>query len=351
MRRLAVVVGTLALVAAACSSSGSALPRVDFETSAPSTTTTAPPALAPLTGLSIFNPDLARRPAVMIKVGDDSKARPQAGLDKADVVYEERVEGNVVRFLAVFQSQDAKSVGPIRSVRSTDAGVVSAIGGVFAYSGGIPPFNALVRKPGLTVITEDDHKDAFNLRSDRQRPYKTYAGTAELRSLAAAATAPAALFTFLGSSEALTAPGALPASQATAAFGPNTVTRWDWSATDSKWKRSINGVAQKTDGGVQLAFTNVILQTVPYRGTPYRDQSGSPVDEAVTTGSGEAILLSGGQRVSLRWSKPSEKAVTTFTDTAGKSIRLPAGQTWVALLPVGASVSVVNPAAVATTAP
>ena len=84
----------------------------------------------------------------MIKVGDDPKARPQAGLDKADVVYEERVEGNVVRFLAVFQSQDAKSVGPIRSVRSTDVGVVGAIGGVFVYSGGIPPFNALVRKPG-----------------------------------------------------------------------------------------------------------------------------------------------------------------------------------------------------------
>jgi hypothetical protein len=346
MKRLAAPLAALALLATACAQTkGGALPRID--TTAPSTTTTAPPAVGPLTGLSLFNPAVATRPAVMIKIGDDPKARPQSGLDKADVIYEERVEGNTVRFLAVFQSEDAKSVGPIRSVRSTDAGVVGAIGGVFVYSGGIPVFDGLARRQGVTVISEERQPDAFHLRPDRQRPYKTYASSAELRALAPSATKPPALFPFLAPSEAFVPPAAAtPASRATVSFGPGTVARWDWDASAAKWKRSINGLAQRTDSGVQLGFTNVILQTVPYRGTPYRDQSGSGVDEAVTIGAGDAVLLTRGQRIPLRWSKTGDKAVTVFTDTAGRTLRLPAGQTWIALVPTGTAIDVVNPTAV-----
>ena len=345
-RALAGGLALLALLGAACGQSkGGALPRIN--TTAPNTSTTAAAAVAPFTGLAIFNPELAARPAVMIKVGDDPKARPQAGLDKADVVYEERVEGNTVRFLTVFQSQDAKSVGPIRSVRSTDAGVVGAIGGVFVYSGGIPPFDSLARKQGAMVISEEVQPDAFHLRADRSRPYKTYANTAEMRALASKATRPPALFTFLSPSEPFTAAFATPASKATVTFGPGTVARWDWDAASTKWKRFINGQPQRNDGGAQFAFTNVILQTVPYRATPYRDQSGAGVDEAVTTGSGDAILLTGGQQVPLRWTKQNERAVTAFTDATGRTMRLPPGQTWVVLVPKGSAVDVVNPTVVA----
>jgi hypothetical protein len=90
----------------------------------------------------------------------------------------------------------------------------------------------------------------------------------------------------------------------------------------------------------------VILQTVPYRATPHRDQSGAGVDEAVTTGSGDAILLTAGQQVPLRWAKPSDRVVTTFTDATGRTMRLPAGQTWVVLVPTGAGINVVNPTVV-----
>jgi hypothetical protein len=350
VRRLAAVVAVAGLFAAsACSQSkGSALPRV-VDTTVAKTTTSAPAALAPLTGLSLFNPEVADRPAVMIKVGDDPKARPQSGLDKADVVYEERVEGNTVRFLAVFQSQDAKSVGPIRSVRSTDAGIVGAMGGVFVYSGGIPPFDSLARKQGVTVISEERQADAFHLRPDRSRPYKTYANTAELRALGSKASAPPALFTFLAAGQAFSPVGGTPATQFTVPFGSSTVARWDWDAAAGKWKRSINGLPQKTIDGAQLAFTNVILQMVPYRSTPYTDQSGSGVDEAVTVGSGDAVLFTGSQRIPLHWTKSGEKSVTAFTDSTGRSLRLPAGQTWIALVPTGTVISTVNPTAASTT--
>jgi DUF3048 family protein len=353
-RRPALVAAVLclAVTAAACSSkSGSALPTVKQGATSLETVTTSAPAVAPFTGRALFNPDLASRPAVMLKVGDDAHARPQSGIDKADIVYEERVEGNTVRFLAVFQSQDATSVGPVRSVRSTDAGVIAPIGGVFAFSGGIPPFVSLVSHiAGLVPISEDNNGSAFHLRPDRQRPYKTYANTAEMRARAGSgAAAPPALFSFLPEGATSDAAGAVPASQATVGFGPGTVPRWDWDAASGKWKRSINGVPQRTDSGAQFAFTNVILQMLPYRGTPYVDRANSGVDEAVTSGSGTATLLTEGKQIPLRWLKSGDKALTTFTDTAGVSIRLPAGTTWIALVPTGTPVTITAPPPPVTT--
>ena len=56
-------------------------------------------------------PDPARRPGGR---GEDRQlaARPQSGVDEADVVYEELVEGGLTRLAAVFQSQDPTVVGP-----------------------------------------------------------------------------------------------------------------------------------------------------------------------------------------------------------------------------------------------
>jgi hypothetical protein len=100
------------------------------------TTTEAPKSPAPLSGLPV-DPEAAARSAVSVKVDNSPDGRPQAGLDKADLVYEEKVEGGVTRFIAIFQSRDSELVGPIRSLRTTDPSVVSAFGGVFAFSDGV----------------------------------------------------------------------------------------------------------------------------------------------------------------------------------------------------------------------
>src|SRR5262249_32805746 len=78
-----------------------------------STTTTVPAGgpVMPLTGLPVADPAIAARPALVVKIDNHSQARPQSGLNAADVVFEENVE-NLTRFAAVFHSQDADPVGP-----------------------------------------------------------------------------------------------------------------------------------------------------------------------------------------------------------------------------------------------
>src|SRR5258707_6884131 len=80
-----------------------------------------PPPIAPLTGLVVARGSpLLMRPALAVKIENTPDARPQSGLEKADIVVEEQVEGGITRFIAIFQSQDARVIGPVRSARPED---------------------------------------------------------------------------------------------------------------------------------------------------------------------------------------------------------------------------------------
>ena len=71
-----------------------------------------------------------------MKIDNHRDARPHAGLNQADVVYEEIVEG-ITRFFAIFHSTDADPIGPIRSARTTDVDLLNQLNRpLFAWSGG-----------------------------------------------------------------------------------------------------------------------------------------------------------------------------------------------------------------------
>ena len=99
------------------------------------TTTTIPPVVWPLTGLPGADVPRAALPALVVKIDNHARARPQVGLVQADVVFEEIVEG-ITRFFAVFHSTTADPVGPVRSARTTDIDLLRQLQRpLFAWSG------------------------------------------------------------------------------------------------------------------------------------------------------------------------------------------------------------------------
>src|SRR5665213_1325030 len=128
-------------------------------TTTTTTTTTTKPApvypTAPLSGLPDPGGAALLRPALTVKIEDTPQALPQWGVDQADVVYEEIVNGGITRLAAIFNSQAPAKVGPVRSVRPTDTQVVWPLGGIFAFSGGAPYAVASISTvPGLKLINE-----------------------------------------------------------------------------------------------------------------------------------------------------------------------------------------------------
>src|SRR3954447_24430975 len=149
-RGAAVAAVALSLLGAACGGGGRK--EAASSTTQPPATPPAPAVDAnadPLTGLP-RDPAAPVRAALIVKIDNAPKARPQAGVNDADIVVEEGVEGGVTRFATLFHSKDAASVGPVRSARSTDLLFAQQLGRpLFSYSGANAVFADLVRKAPL----------------------------------------------------------------------------------------------------------------------------------------------------------------------------------------------------------
>jgi hypothetical protein len=327
-------------VLAACAGGGSdraaRTPAVRAGEGAAGPTTTRPVPTYPLTGLPVDDPATAARPALVVKIDNAPKARPQAGLDRADVVFEELVEGGVTRFLAVFQSRDADPLGPVRSVRPVDPEIVTPLGGLFAYSGGAPKFQAMIRRAPVTDVGVDVFPEAYRRDRSRPAPNNLFTRTPLLYSRARGEAPPPRWFEFRRPGEPLSGTGLEPVGRMVVSMGQRTSVAWTWDPAAGVWRRTTNGTPHLLAGGGQYGAENVLLQFVPYRATDDLDVGNNHVPTAEVTGQGDVIALSGGAMVRGKWRKPTAAAVTAYDDLDGRPIRLAPGRTWVMLVPVGA---------------
>jgi hypothetical protein len=349
--RWGAAVAALLLTVTACGgakkAASSATTTAPKSTSTAPTTTTVPPPppVAPLTG--VLQPDAAKlnRVTIVVKVDNVDPARPQSGLEAADVVFEEMVEGRVTRLIAVFQSTDSARIGPVRSTRTTDLDLVSAFNHpLYSYSGGNPNYVAQLRASPIVDVGADTYAGAYVRSGPHPVPHNLYTSTAALLSLAPKGSGPPpALFAYRAAGAAPSGAGAAPATHMDLNFGFSSAS-WDWDAASQTWKRGQNGSPDTLQNGQQIAANNVIVELVPYVTDGYAVGEGINPPPAIpkgqTVGSGTAMVFTGGQVIQAHWTKASSTAVTQFTDSANQPIQLAPGRTWVELPPIGTATNV-----------
>jgi hypothetical protein len=330
----AAVVLTAVLALAACGGGGGkkADGKKSTTTRAATTTTKAPP-IAPLTGSPDPSGDSLTRASLAVKVENTPEARPQSGLDVADLVYEEVVDGGITRFIAVFNSNAPDTVGPVRSVRPMDPDVLRPLGGIFMLSGGTPKNLAAAKAGPFVVLTENNQDVMFRLKT-RSAPHNLYAYPAKAWTKGGKPIPPPAMFKYR-------AAGATIAGDPVDAFTVNFIPRagyaasFSWNAITGSWDRSMGGVPFNAASGKRVSPRNVIVQFLQWRGAP-----GGFDAEGIVSGSGDAWVFSDGTLIKGRWNRPDLNQPTQFTDAAGVPLLLTPGQTWVTFAPVGSVVDV-----------
>jgi hypothetical protein len=296
----------------------------------------------PLTGMTSYTPqDWQKRPVLAIKVGNSANERPQAGLDRADLIYEEVVEGGVTRFMAIFSTNQAPRVGPVRSVRKVDPDLLQPIGGLFGYSGGVPPVVSKLREtPGVHDVGANVASGAYRRDSARKQPYNLYTSTDDLwAGREKAAPQPKALFSWLATDEDPTAGGDEVANEVKMSFAGNGANlRYDFDKKTGEYLRFVNDAPHTVEGDaddIQLSFRNVLVQMVETAQGSTVDTAGLRSVDIDVTGSGSAVLFRGGRALRGRWSRASDGDVTQFVDVAGGPLKLAPGETIVELIPQG----------------
>lgn len=323
--------------AASCGGSGSKKTHKATASTVVSTTTTTAPAAptAPLTGQPDPTGAYQNRPVLNVKVENlYPDARPQTGLEAADIVWEEVVEGGITRFLAMFQSQVPPVVGPVRSVRLTDPLVIWPVGGVFAYSGGAAYATTAINQAPVNVVDESRAGPAMFRDRSRSVPHNLYGRPPQLFALGGKPVPPPPLFQYLRAGESFAGDGV-------AAFTVNFEgdayrATYSWDKGTGRWLRTSRAKPFVMASGQQIAPTNVVVMFVQYAGGV-----GALGAQASLVGQGDAWVFSDGKLVKGRWTRPDKAQPAQLQDTAGKPIRLVPGSTWVELPDVSYTVGVI----------
>jgi hypothetical protein len=267
-----------------------------------------------------------------VKIDDTNPAHPQIGLEDAEIVYIEQVEGGLTRLAAIFSTVIPQRVGPVRSARISDIDILSQFGRVaFAYSGAqrklLPVIAAAnlqdlgAQRQSPTIYTTDPARNqpyAMVLRADllMQKVIENNLKVDAAKNVG---------FVFGELQE-----GGVP-TQKVEVMWPAATYSAEWSEQESRWLLSHNKKLNRADSGVVLGPTTFVIQMVKISPSEYGDKLGGVTPLSETIGTGKAYVLRNGERFVTTWNRATADSGTTFTCSDGTVMNFDRGQVWVAL--------------------
>jgi Protein of unknown function (DUF3048) N-terminal domain/Protein of unknown function (DUF3048) C-terminal domain len=291
------------------------------------------PETCPLSGEVPDKESVLDRPAVAVKIENASVAYPLSGLEDAELVYEELIEGGVTRFMAIYHCNDTDKAGPVRSARIVDPAIMSPITKILGYSGQNAPVLDALRKAGIVRLEESEAPGGLRrvAREGVTSEHTLYADTVELRSVGAKRydKPPSGdLFDF-GKLEGTSK----KAATVTLNFTQAGEVTYRWS--DGAYARFERGEPFVSESGDQISVDNVLIEEHEVNFSDnIVDVAGNPSTEiGDVTGSGRAVLFRDGRAVTGKWARKSEEDPVVFTSKSGAAMVFKKGSIWIELLP------------------
>ena len=280
-------------------------------------------ALWPLTGEPV-NGKTPDHPVLVTKIDNTGSSRPQVGLEKADLVTEELVEGGMTRLAVFFYRHLPKVAGPVRSMRASDIGIVKPAHGLIVASGAAGPTINRLKRAKVPFTTEGG--PGYFRAGDRSAPYNLMVNMPELAKAKKKKSVVPASYLPWGTEADFK--GTRPATSINAVFSKSHTTSWRFQG--GKYRNQNSYAA----AGDKFVPDSVLVIRVRLKGAGYRDPAGNYVPETIYEGSGDMILFHKGKAVSGSWRKGSRQTPVKLSTKAG-SVRVPAGNVWIELVPIG----------------
>ena len=279
--------------------------------------------ISPMTGLKVAG-NLPNRPVMVVKIDNTFNSEPQIGLGSADMVVEELVEGGITRLATIFYSKLPPVVGPVRSARASDIGVIKPANAVLVASGAATRTQKRLREAGIGMHFEGS--TGMYRDGSRHAPYNLFMQLRKFIPSLHDSARPTQNYLPWGSESDFT--GVSPATNIAVQFSGSSTTHFRYSSGSHKYLNT-NSHARSSD---RFLADSVLVLRVREGDAGYHDPAGNPVPEAKFFGSGSALLFHHGQVVRGVWSKPQPTSALTLRTTAG-TLKVPAGHVWIELMP------------------
>lgn len=277
--------------------------------------------MAPLTGLPTAAA-VAARPAVAVPILLDATHIP-TGLGHADVVYAEWNGGTGIHLVAIFQSQDDASVGPVSGLLPVDAKLLPVLRPVVAAGTTYAKFLKLAQAEKLNIAALGTQSTPYHTAPDGA----AYVSTSALRALAVKGVLPpASLFPFAGARQPLAA-GQKPVTHLNVPASGNPVFAWSFDAAHHRWLGTV--------GNLRVSATSVVVLETPFKTVNAHFPQGPIVNSAQVFGSGTAYAVSGPVGAVGHWARSGPLKLTDVFAVDNFGMRLTPGPIWVIIAPAG----------------
>jgi hypothetical protein len=284
----------------------------------------------PLTGLGVNEEPTSRAYAVMIN--NDPKARPQSGLHKADIVYEVLAEGNVTRFLAIFQSEEADRIGPVRSARDYYIELAKGYDAIYIAHGYSPEAKEMLDSGYVDHINGMQYDGSlFKRDKSRVAPHNSYITTERIlegtENIGYDMEEPPSSLSFLSEEEIHNLNGEKAESAHISYFSSSLFdVNFEYDAALEKYKRYSNGeLTADLDTNDPVLLDNILVVETAHR---IIDDAGRR--EVDLTSGGNAYLLQKGQWKEVEWKNINGKILPYAN---GQEVGLVPGKTWINFIP------------------
>ncbi len=271
-------------------------------------------------------------PILVVKIDDTRAAHPQAGLEDADVIYIEQVEGGLTRLAAVYSSKIPAVIGPVRSARISDIEILQQFGRVaFAYSGAQKKLLPVIAAANLENLgAQRQSREIYSNDPMRNAPTAMMLQAQTLMQKVKEQQLPVAISKSVGWNFADTVDTGTAIASAKVSWPANSYDAV-WSAAEKRWLLSHSGVPNLAASGVHLGASTFVIQIVSITPSEYGDKFGGVTPFTATVGSGRGYILRDGKYISTLWDRPTPDAGTTWRTVQGEEIAFAPGQIWIAL--------------------
>lgn len=271
-------------------------------------------------------------PVLVVKIDDTTEAHPQIGLEDADVVYIEEVEGGLTRLAAVFSSKIPQKIGPVRSARISDVDLFAQYGHIgFAYSGVQQKMRPVIKAANLQDLGAENHSSTiYTNDTSRTPPYAMVLRADLLMQFVKDNKLSLDISKNMGWNFGDPPQGGTAISSVHLSWPANSYDA-KWSPKEGRWLLDHSHSADLSASGVQLGPKTLVIQSVSISDSIYKDKVGGITPFSATVGSGTGYILRDGKCFAAKWSRPNATSGTRWTTSDGKQLAFEKGQIWVAL--------------------
>lgn len=290
--------------------------------------------------IKIFN---GKSRPIAVMIDNHNLAWPQAGLNKAYIVYEAIVEGGETRLMALFKDTNVDKIGPVRSARHYFLDYAMENDAIYTHFGWSPQAQNDISRYGINNINGiTESETSFWRVRDKTSPHNVVTSTQDILKIAKSkgyktTSEKESVLNYVADDVNLE--NGQEAKNVTIPHSNLQTVKYEYDEKNQVYKRFARKKAQTDwDTGNSITTKNIIITFCDNYTLDDSEDKGRQGLRNIGTFNG--YYITNGKAIKIKCIKEARNIQTRYEDMDGNEIKVNDGNTWINICPRDAEVEI-----------